>query len=83
MNADAFTFDTSECAQFIQLWMEVTEAPHVTLVSIVPDGLTTTCTFERGDPEAAKSWIAQRQINDSNVYFQPNETLPRLQQKTF
>jgi putative DNA primase/helicase len=81
MNADTVTFDTEECEQFIQLWMELTEAPHVTLVSIVPDRQTMTCTFERGDLEAAKSWIAEQQKNGSNVYFQPNETHPGCAKK--
>ena len=81
MSADTATLDTTECEQFIQFWMEVTEAPHVTLVSIVPDGHTTTRTFERGDLEAAKPWIAACQRDCRNIYFQPNETLPGCNKK--
>jgi hypothetical protein len=73
--------DTAECARFLQFWMEVTDAPHVTLVSIVPDGNTTTCTFARGDLEAAKPWIAEHQEDGHNIYFQPNETLPGCDKK--
>ena len=81
MNADIANVDRDKPGQFLQFWMEVTEAPHVTLVSIIPDGQTTTYTFERGDLSAAKSWIAERQRGGRNIYFQPNETHPGCNKK--
>jgi hypothetical protein len=74
MNAEAVTLDVGECVGFLQFWMEVTDTPHVTLVSIVPDGKTSTRTFGRGDLDEAKAWIVGQQEAWSNVYFQPNET---------
>ena len=50
--------------------------PCVTLVSIIPDGTTTTKTFSRDDLDAAAIWVAAQQGDGRNVYFQPNETQP-------
>jgi hypothetical protein len=61
--------------------MDVTDAPHVTLIGIIPDGNTTTCTFERGDLDATNSWIAEHQQDGRNIYFQPNETRPGCNNK--
>ena len=81
MTEAAPTLDTAECVLFLQFWMEVTDAPHVTLVSIVPDGKTETSTFGRGDLDAAKSWVAERQGAGCNIYFEPNETRPGCNNK--
>ena len=73
-NAAAPQLNPRECTQFLTFWLEVTEMPCVTLVSIVPDGATVAKTFMRRDLDAAAVWVATQQKNGRNVYFQPNET---------
>ena len=65
----------------MQFWMEVTNAPHITLTSIIPDGKTATRTFGRGGLDAAATWIAAEQADGHNLYFQPNETMPGCNKK--
>jgi hypothetical protein len=66
---------SAECAQFLKLWMEVTDAPHITVVAIMPDTQVVHArTFPRGTEDAACAWIADHQATGRNVYFQPNET---------
>lgn len=81
MNAVLLTFDLGECKKFISFWCEVTGAPHITLTAIVPDGSTTTTTFEAPDTEKAGAWIARHQGAGRNIYFQPNETPARCIKK--
>ena len=81
MNADTSIPDIEECCQFLQLWMEVTGAPHITLTSIVPDGKTATSTFGHDGLDAAAIWIAAGQADGRNLYFQPNETMPACDKK--
>jgi hypothetical protein len=65
----------TEAAQFLRLWTEVTDAPHVTLVAILPDTQVVHArTFPRGATDKAAAWIADHQATGRNVYFQPNET---------
>src|SRR5262249_49188821 len=68
--------DTPEFLRFLQFWMDVTGMPHITLVGIVPDGSTDTATFQRASLDSAERWIEARQSQGTNLYFQPNETLP-------
>jgi hypothetical protein len=81
MNASAPTYDLTEVAQFVTLWMTVTGVNHITLVSIQPDAGTDTRTFQRRDDYAMSAWIADAQRGGRNVYFQPNETFPECASK--
>jgi hypothetical protein len=73
LTAEEPSLDLTECAQFLQFWMDVTCVGHVTLVAIIPDGNTAARTFARGDDRVG-AWIAARQEAGCNLYFQPNET---------
>ena len=82
MNADTPTLGITECCQFMLFWMEVAGVPHVTLISIVPDGKTFTRTFSRSDLDIASTWIACEQAASRNIYFQPNQTMPGCEKET-
>jgi hypothetical protein len=72
---DAAVFDIMECAGFLQLWMQVTDAPHITLVAILPDTQVVHArTFPRGAEDTVNAWIADHQRTGRNIYWQPNET---------
>jgi hypothetical protein len=74
--------DVAECAQFLRFWAEVTGAPHITLVAILPDTQGVHArTFPRGTEDTACAWIADYQASGRNVYFQPNETKPDCDKK--
>lgn len=73
--------DLQHSGQFLRFWLDITQAGHVTLVAIVPDGRTTTCTFETGEIDRALLWIDDRQREHHNLYFQPNETRPDCAKK--
>lgn len=74
MMTSSATPDLHVCNTFIKFWLERTGAPHITLVAIVPDGPTTTTTYSLGHLGDALDWIEKCQLNEKNVYFQPNET---------
>lgn len=74
VTAEVLTTDLAECCRFASFWCEVTDLPHLTLTAILPDGPTTTATFERGDADRLGGWITNWQANGENVYYQPNET---------
>jgi hypothetical protein len=76
MNVSTPTYDLTEIAQFVTFWMTVTGVGHITLVAILPDGPTTTCTFLRADNHGMSTWIGDAQRAGRNIYFQPNETFP-------
>jgi putative DNA primase/helicase len=72
----------AEPAQFLRLWTDITDAPHVTLVAILPDTQVVHArTFPRGAEAQACAWIADHQRTGRNVYFQPNETRPDCRRK--
>jgi hypothetical protein len=71
-----------ECRQFILFWQEMTGMNHITLTAIVPDGATTTRSFDRGaDDDEMASWIQDTQAGGRNIYFTPNETRPGCSSK--
>ena len=79
---DHVAFDILESAQFLQLWTQVTDVTHVTLVSIHPlTGAIAARSFVRGEGDALSEWIAGYQQNGRNVYFTPNETRPDCARK--
>lgn len=73
MNAEIPTPDLAECERFAVMWCQLTAAPHITLTAIKPDGPTDTLTFARGTGGQLRDWIARKQGQGDNVYFEVNE----------
>lgn len=62
------TPNTAAAVEFLQRWAE---GAQIVLTSIVPDGKTTTRTFQPADAEGLASWINDRQAVE-NLYFHVN-----------
>jgi hypothetical protein len=73
MNAEIPMPDLAECERFAAMWCQLTAAPHITLTAIKPDGPTDTRTFARGTGGQLRDWIARKQGQGDNVYFEVNE----------
>jgi putative DNA primase/helicase len=74
-DAEMAGYNIADGAQFLHLWTQVTDVPHITLVAILPDTQVVHArTFTRDAIDAACHWIADHQRTGRNVYFQPNET---------
>ena len=69
MNAEIPTPDLAECERFAAIWCELTDAPHITLTAIKPDGPTDTLTFTRGMGGQLREWIAGKQGQGDNVWL--------------
>ena len=63
--------DTSAAVDFIAKYTSATKAPVICLTSIVPDGVTTTETFDASDVDGQRKWIDERQERQ-NIYFTVN-----------
>lgn len=81
MNASTHTLDTAEALSFLRFWLQVTETPCSTLISIQPDGDTAAATFTVADLDRAAAWIAEQQQAGRGIYFQANETHPGTTRK--